>query len=286
MNRSFVSSAIFGCVGGSMNVVLTLVLLTHVNSPLFESGKQTSLNPVFVGSILDTPHIWVGVFTLGFVPVFVTAATRLVAPTGGFLSLLGGVTYIVLTSPVPEDITGPTGIFIEGPVYASSYAKSWYAWLPMLMVAGVAEFALRYEYGFGDDRLRYLPDFRLSRSKFWLIICSVGFFVGLGVGLLDTHYYFQTDIVPILFILVPTGVATAATLAALFTRGLLAPLTLYAVVAPAIVTDTVFPSYPSPEGPHPELSFLYLSLAVSTLALLELAIRSRYLDWDGGIFAG
>lgn len=286
MNRSLVGSAVLGCLGGLVNVVLTLELLTHVNSPLFEPGERTPLNSVFVGSVLDTPHIWVGVFALGFVPVFVTAATRLVVPSGGFVSLLGGVAYTVLTSPAPEAMTGPTGLVIEGPVYASSYAKSWYAWLPVLLVAGVAEFALRYEYGVGDARLRHLPDVPLSRSGFWLIVCSAGFFVGLGVGLLDLPSYFQTDISTVLVVLVPTGVATATSLAALLSRGLVAPLALYAFVAPAIVAEAVFPSYPTPEGPHPELSFLYLSLAVSILALLELVIRSRDPDWDSGIFTG
>ncbi|SEQ72887.1 hypothetical protein [Natrinema salaciae] len=286
MNRSLVGSAVLGCLGGVVNVVLTLALLTRVNSPLFRPGEQTSLNSVFVGSIFDTPHIWVGVFTLGFVPVFVTAATRLVAPSVGFVSLLGGVASTVLASPVPEGMTGPTGLVIDGPVYASSYAKSWYAWLAVLLVAGVAEFVLRYEYGVGDDRLRHLPDFPLSRSRFWLIVCSAGFVVGLGVGLLDLPSYVQTDISTVLVVLVPTGVATAATLAALLSRGLVAPLALYAFVAPAIVADAVFPSYPSPEGSHPELSFLYLSVAVSVLALLELVIRSRDSDRDGGIVAG
>ncbi|WP_408956725.1 hypothetical protein [Natrinema sp. 74] len=274
MNRSLVGSVVLGCLGGFLNVVLTLGMLTHVNSPLFEPGNPTSLNAVFVGSVLETPQIWIGVFALGFVPVVVTAATRLVAPAGGLGLLLGGVVSLVLTAPAPEAVMGPTELFIEGPVYASSYAKSWYAWLSLLIVAGVAEFTLRSEYGFGDDRLRHLPDFLPSRSRSWLTLCSAGFVVGLGVGLLDLPNYVQTDVSTVCFVLVPTGVATAAMLAGLRFSGLVAPLTLYAVAAPAIVAATVFPSSPAPEGPHPGLSFLYLSAAVFVLALLELAIRS------------
>lgn len=284
MKRSLVGSAVLGSLGGLMNVVLALALLTRVNSPLFEPQKSTAFNAVYVGSVLDTPQVWVGVFALGFVPIFASAATRLVAPTGGFLSLLAGVAFIVMTAPAPGVVTGPTDLFVDGPIYASSYAKSWYTWLSLLIVAGVAEFALRFGYGFGDDRLRHLPAFPPSRSRRWLTVCSVGFVVGLGVGLLDLPYYVQTDVSTVLFVLVPTGVATAVALGALFSRGFVTPLALYAVVAPAIVVATVFPSHPSPDGSHPELSFLYLSFAVAALTLLELVIRSRYRDWDGGTF--
>ncbi|WP_222919073.1 hypothetical protein [Natrinema sp. SYSU A 869] len=146
MNRTLVGSIVAGILGGLANVAVTLELLERVDSPLFESGRETTLNPAVIGSVADAPHVWLGVFALGFLPLFVTAVTRLLAPTGGFAALLGGVAYIVLTAPVPEQVAEN---LIEGPFYATNYAKSWYAWLPLLLVAAVAEFALRRGYGLG-----------------------------------------------------------------------------------------------------------------------------------------
>ncbi|QLK25996.1 hypothetical protein HYG81_18270 [Natrinema zhouii] len=287
MNRTLAGSAILGFLGGLVNVAVTRTLLTHVDSPFFELGRDAAPNAVIIRSIRDTPQLWIGVFALGFVPLFITASTRLLAPTGGFAALLGGVAYVVLTSPFPQGETSASGIFVNGPFYASNYAKSWYAWLSLLLVAGVAEFALRRGYGLRDGRLRHLPDLSLSRSQFWSVTLVMGALVGLGVGLLNPLYYYQSDLSTVLAVLVTAGAATWIALAALLSRGLVTPLALDAYWAQGIVAATVFPPHPSPEShTHPELLFLFLSVAVSLLGLLELAIRSRYRGWDGGSFTG
>lgn len=288
MNRSLVGSVIAGLLGGLANVAVTLELLERVESPFFEPGRETALNSAMIGSIADTPHVWLGVFALGFVPLFATTATRLIAPAGGFAALLVGVAHTVLTAPVPEATPAATGRLVEGPFYASNYAKSWYAWLPLLLVAGVAEFALRRGYGFGDEHLRHCPTFPLSRSQRWAVVLGSGLLVGLGIGLLSSTWaYYQSDISTVLETLVLGCIATTIALGTLVSRGLVTPTVLYVYGVQGIVAAMVFPSYPSPEAHlHPGIVFLFLSLAVSVLALLEWGLRSRVRGWNGGTFAG
>ena len=286
MNRSLIGSVIAGLLGGLANVAVTLELLERVESPFFEPGRETALNSAMIGSVADAPHVWLGVFALGFVPLFVTAATRLLAPAGGFAALLGDVAHTVLMAPFPEATPMVGGLLVEGPFYASNYAKSWYAWLPLLLVAGIVEFALRRGYGFDDERLRYLPTLPLSRSQHWTIALGAGLLVGLGIGLLDPTSYYQSDAPTVLEILVPGCIATAIALTALLTRGLVTPMALYVYWTSGIVEATVFPPHPSPEHhTHPAVMFLFLSVALPLLALLEWALRSRVRGWDGGVFA-
>ena len=244
MNRALLASIAAGLLGGLANVAVTLALLRRVGSPFFEPGRETALNPTIIGSVADAPHVWLGVFALGFIPLFVAAATRLLAPAGGFAALLVGVGYTVLTAPEP---VRASGVLVEGPFYASNYAKSWYAWLPLLLVAAVAEFALRRGYGLGDRRLRRLPSLPLSRSRSAAVALGTGLLVGLGIGLSNPTSYYQTSASAVLGVLVPGAVATAIALAALLFRGLVAPMTLYAYWATGIVAAVVFPPHPSPE---------------------------------------
>ncbi|QRV15263.1 hypothetical protein JMJ58_20565 [Haloterrigena salifodinae] len=288
MNRSLTASVIAGLLGGLANVTVTRELLERVGSPFFEPGRETALNPATIGSVADAPHVWLGVFALGFVPLFATTATRLLAPAGGFAALLVGVVHTVLTAPFPEETPMLWGALVEGPFYASNYAKSWYAWLSLLLVAGVAEFALRRGYGLGNERLQHLPTLPLSRSQLRAVVLGSGLLVGLGIGLLSsTGAYYQSDIWTVLTILVPGCIATAIALTALLTRGLVTPMALYTYWTASIVEGTVFPPQPSPERhAHPEVLFCFLSVALSLLALLEWRLRSRVRGWDGGPFAG
>ena len=287
MNRSLVASICAGLLGGLANVAVTRELLVRVDSPFFEPGRETALNSAMIGSVADAPHVWLGVFALGFVPLFVTTATRLLAPAGGFAALLVGAAHTVLTAPFPDATPKHWGRLVEGPFYASNYAQSWYAWLPLLLVAGVAEFALRRGYGLGDERLRHCPTLPLSRSQRWSIALGSGLLVGLGVGLLSTTSYYQSDASTVLVTLVPGCLATTIALIALLTRGLVTPTALYAYWTAGTVEATVFPPHPSPEyHTHPEFLFLFLSVALPLLALLEWKLRSRVRGWDGGPFAG
>ncbi|ELZ16414.1 hypothetical protein C477_15320 [Haloterrigena salina JCM 13891] len=288
MNRSLVASVTAGVLGGLANVMVTRELLERVDSPFFEPGRETALNPGTIGSVADAPHVWLGVFALGFVPLFATTATRLLAPGGGFVALLVGVVHTVLTAPFPEGTPMAWGTLVEGPFYASNYAKSWYAWLSLLLVAGVAEFALRRGYGLGDERLRNLPTLPLSRSQLRAVVLGSGLLVGLGIGLLSsTGAYYQSDIWTVLTILVPGCIVTAIAIAALLTRGLVTPMVLYAYWTAGTVESTVFPPHPAPEyHTHPEVLFLFLSVALPLLACLEWVLRSRVRGWDGGVFAG
>lgn len=181
MNRPSVTSIAVGTAGGIASAVVVGVLLSAFDYHVVTTATERwTLLP--------------GAFVLGFATVAVSAHTGLVSPGGGFLALLTTVVYIELTTAPPQAVVERgDDVIVDGSFHALSYADTWYVWLALLLVAGVAEFAIRRGYELGDDRLRNLPVLPLSRTDVWLVVAGCSVAVGLATmtllvrgGLWDT----------------------------------------------------------------------------------------------------
>lgn len=245
-------------VGGLANATVVLALFARAGYPALESPAELAV-------------LALTAFTLGFVSLFASAHARLLTPAVGFLAVLAGTVYTELTTPMPE--WGELGdyVIVEGPTHIASYANSWYVWLSLVLFAGVVEFAVRRGYGLGAHRLRNLPDVPLSRAE---LVWFVGGIAGL-VGLATTLLVIQAGIRPAasgVFVFVAATAVAAVPLAALLTRGLLAPILLFALLVPYFLTVEVFVTTDSPVH---ILLFGPYAVVLAVVAVLEAAIRSR-----------
>lgn len=234
-----------------------------------------------LASVPDVALLLATTFLVGFLPVLISAHTRLLTPALGWLGILTGTTYLELSTPAPAWSQLGEYVVVDGPTHVSSYANTWYVWLALFSVVGVVEFAVRRGYGIGDERLRHLPALPLSHSALTGTVGGAACLVGLATTLL----VLRAGIRPPAAATVVFGFATAVTaipLAALLARGLLAPTVLFAPV-PYFLLYEVFRTTDSP------VHILLFGLWAVVLALawaLEEALRSRLGGWNGGRFAG
>lgn len=269
MSRPTPATVAAATIGGLANVAVVLVLYGRAGYPAFES--ISGMTPLAVTA-----------FALGFVPVLVTAHTRLVAPAVGLLAVLAGTAYVELTSPAPEWGERSGHVIVEGPTHVASYANTWYVWLAMLLVAAVVEFAIRRGYGVGNRRLRHLPDLPLPRDGLAWFVAGSGALVGGATTLLVLRSGIRPPLAAT-FVFVAAAAVTAVPLAALLARGILSPVVLFALLVPYFLTVEVFVTTDSP------VHILFFGPYAIVLALawaLEALVRSHLEGWDGGRFAG
>lgn len=270
MNLVSRRSLAVGVFGGIVNSAIVYALLTYFDNPLFRSGSLLS-------------SVVVEAFLLGFLALALAAHTGLIAPAGGFAASLGGIAYLEVTSPAPEKMGELGGhAIVDGPFYVWYYADTWYVWVSLLVVAGVAEYAIRFGYDVGTHRLRNLPAFPPTRSDIAALTAGAGALVGASTILLLSESF--TTSVPILsFVFLLTAAGTAAPLLALVSRGVVTPLGLYALYAPAsLITAAIT----STDGPVWVSLFGFGLVLAPLLWKLEELLRSRYLGWNGGRFTG
>lgn len=268
MNLITKLSAAIGILGGLAHVVLVIALLLYFDYHPFVTSTELVL-------------LSAGVFVLGALPLAVSAYTRLLVPGGGLLALAASVTVVEATTPAPQKVGELGGhAIIDGSFHALRYADSWYIWLSLLLVAGVAEFTIRRGYALGDDRLRHLPEFSLVRSRLWTVVAACSIVVGTGtmVLLIDGTLW---DTVPGYVIgFAAAAAATAVPFAALLARGLVSPILLYSLV---ITTHARAEAFLSPDGLA--IVFLgFMAVVFAIVAAIEWLVRSRLFGWDGGRF--
>ena len=269
MNRPSSTSIAVATLGGLVHVTVVFVLFIRFDYPILESTAAIVYNAI-------------AAFTFGFVPVLIAAHTGLLVPVSGFTALLVGVTGAELASPAPEWGTMGEYTTVDGPIYVAQYSSSWPAWIALLLVAGLAEFAIRRGYRLGDRRLRNLPPLPLSDRGRTRLVASGSICFGLGTVLLAgvSSGLDPTETVVVF------GLATAAAgvvLATLLARGLVVPLTIFALWTPNVLYTEAFRSTDS--GLH-LLLFGALAVVCAVCWKLEEVIRTRYRGWDGGRFAG
>ncbi|WP_226006670.1 hypothetical protein [Natrinema salinisoli] len=269
MTRSSVTSIAIGTGGGIASVVVVGALLSYFDYDVVTSASE----------------LWMllpGAFVLGFVTVAVSAHTRLVSPGGGFAALLTTVVYAELTTDAPWAVVERgDGLIVEGSFHALSYAETWYVWLALLLVAGVAEFAVRRGYGLGDARLRNLPALPLSRTDLWLVVTACSVAVGFATMILLVRGNLWDTVPGYAIGFVAAAVATAVPLAVLLSHGIVSPFVLYSWIVTATLQTEAFTAPDS--GLH--IPLLGASAIVfGIVAVLELLVRSRLRGWDGGKF--
>ena len=255
--------------GGLANVAIVLALYARADYPTLEST-------------VDIAGLVIPVFAVGFVPILVSAHTRLLSPTVGFLAALVGTTYVELTTPMPE--WGELGgyVVVDGPTHVASYANTWYVWLSLVLVAGLLEFALRRGYDVADERLRHLPPLPLSRAA---LAGTVAGFAGL-VGIATALLVLRAGIRPPAAALIVFAAAAAVTVVpiwAVLARGLVLPAALFAVVVPYFLIVEVFVAT---ECPVHLLLFGPYAVVLALVGALEAALRARLRGWNGGRFVG
>ncbi|WP_306053119.1 hypothetical protein [Natronococcus wangiae] len=266
MTRLPFRTAALATVGGVGNAAVVLALYARAEYPTLES----------------TVGLAAPVFAVGLVAVLVSASTRLVAPTVGFLAALIGTTYVELTSPMPECGELRGYVVVDGPTYVADYANAWYVWLSLALVAGLLEFAIRRGYGIADGRLRNLPAFPLSRTAIAGTVAGFAGFVGIATALLVLRAGIRPPLAA-LVVFAAAAAVTAVPLRALLARGLLSPVLLFAVVVPYFLIVEVFVATDSPV--HLVLFGSY-AVVLSLVGALEAAFRSRIRGWSGGRFVG
>lgn len=268
MDRRSVSTIALASAAGLGNVAVVLALYARADYPILESSVDVAL-------------LVVTGFVVGFVPLAVSAHTRLLAPAAGFVGVLAGTVYLELTSPVPEWSELGGYVVVDGPTHVGSYANTWYVWLALLLLAGTVEFAIRRGYGIGDRRLRNLPELPIPRPVLaWTVTVSAAL-VGVATMLLVIRSGIEPSPVALVVFAV-TGAVVAVPLAALLARGLLLPIVLFALLVPYFVIVEVFVTTDSPVH---ILLFGPYAVVLAAAWLLEAAVRSRLRGWDGGRFA-
>lgn len=264
MTRLSPSSVAIGAVGGIANAALVVALIETAGYPVSDSTGEIAVAAVVA-------------FGLGFVPSFVSAHTRLLAPGIGLGALLAGVAYHSLTTPPAEQLYELGGHpIVSGPTLFTRYETLLPVWIALSLVAGLAEFAIRRGYGLGNRRLRYLPSLPLSRVAIAGLVVGSGSLVGLGAA-----YAFRLDFPVVAFAF--GAAVTVVPIAALLSRGLVAPLALVAVWVPRVFHIEAFGD---PHGPFHLIFLGILAIACAIVAALEALLRSRYRGWDGGRFTG
>lgn len=268
MDRRPVATLALASVAGLGNVAVVLALYARADYPI-------------LGSSIDVAPLVVTGFVVGFVPLLVSAYTRLLAPAVGFVAVLAGTVYLELTSPSPEWSELGGYVVVDGPTHVGSYANTWYVWLALLLLAGAVEFAIRRGYGIGNRRLRNLPDLPIPRPVLAWTVAGFAALVGVATTLLVIRSGIEPSPVALVVFAVTSGVV-AVPLAALLARGLLLPIVLFAALVPYFVTVEVFATTDSPVH---ILLFGPYAVVIAAAWLLEEAVRSRLWGWDGGRFA-
>ncbi|ELY30888.1 hypothetical protein C500_07618 [Natrialba magadii ATCC 43099] len=264
--RPSLRSLAAGAIGGLLNVTCILALFARGNYPVLDSPTQLAVL-VLAG------------FTLGFVALFITSYTRLLTPAVGFLAVLAGAAYLELTTPLPEWDELGGYVIVDGPTHVSSYAHTWYVWLSLVVVAGLVEFGLRRGYGVGDGRLRNLPSFPLSRIGLGRTVATAAGLVGLATALLVLRAGIQPSASVLVGFVVATAVA-AVPLAALFSRGLVIPVVLFALVPYALAVEVFLTT----DSPVHILLFGPYAVGLLIAAAVEYWLRAKLGGWDGGRF--
>lgn len=258
-----------GVVGGLTNALAVGGLLTYYDYQILLSGGRITA-------------LVLAAFGLGFGAALLSAHTGFVAPGGGFLALLATVVIVELTSPAPQKVgeLGGNNI-VEGSFHAMHYAETWYLWLVLLGVAGVAEFAIRRGYGVRDESLRNIPELPLSRSGVVRSVAVCSGTVGAATMLVLVQGTLWDHVGGYAIGFVAAAIATAVPFAALLSRGVVVPVVLYGLVAATTFRTEVFGS----PGSGLNIVFFGVSAVVLALvALLELFVRSRLGGWNGGRF--
>ena len=219
------------------------------------------------------------VFAFGFLAVLLSAHTRLLSPVVGLPTLLAWATYRDVASPAPEWSELSGHLVVDGSVYLTSYAGTWYVWLATFVVLAAVEYGVRTHYGIRAERLRNLPPVPSSRRATTLVAGAIGGTFGVavvawtaGVGVSPTL------IVPVLA--VTTALAAAVPVAAAVARGLITPIACFlAFVVPVLLNQT----FVGGEG-GPVFLLLLGPLAVgfAIVGALENALRSRLSGRSGG----
>lgn len=269
MNRPVRTSLVSGAVGGLMSVGVVGTLLSYFDNHV-------------VMSPLDFWALVLGAFVLGLISVWFSAYTGLLSPGGGLLLVLVTVVSVELTTPSPQQIGELGGnAIIDGSFFALSYASTWYLWLALLLVAGVGEFAIRQGYEYHDDRLRNLPKLPLSRGELVILVSGCSVIVGLATMGVLVHGQLWDTISGYSIGFASATVATAISLTALLSRGIITPFLLYSWLLTKSLHTEVFTS---PETGLHILLVGIASLALAIVAALELLVRHRLLGWNGGNF--
>lgn len=269
MNRPNKKSMLAGTAGGIVSAGIVGMLLLYFDYHVIMSPADFW---VFV----------VGAFLLGSISMGFSSYTGLLVPGGGFLLILVAVVSVELTTPAPQQVGKLGGnAIVDGSFHMFSYASTWYLWLTLLLVAGVAEFAIRRGYEYHDDRLRNLPELPLSRYELGIIVSGCSILVGLAtmIVLIQSQLWDAISGYGIGF--AAATVATAIPLTALLSRGIVTPFLLYSWVLTNSLHTEVFTS---PEtGLHIALVGI-ASFVFAIVSVLELLVRYRLLGWDGGNF--
>lgn len=268
MNRPATISLVLSILGGLTNAAVVTGLLLYFDYPLVQTNAG-------IGALA------VAAFCFGFVPLFVTAETKLLSPSIGFIVLLVGVTYVEVTTPSPKSV-GQLGAnnIVEGPFHIYNYADSWYLWLALLLAVGIGEFAIRRGYGVGDRRLSRVPDLPLSKTSSVLMIPGSGILLGGATALLisvSLGFSLTESLIIGSFVAVDTVLA----LTALLSTGIVTPFLLFVIWIPIVLRALVFGS-PSGVAPLVVPGFLIILLAIAWL--VEFIVRFRFRGWDGGQF--
>ncbi|WP_049922884.1 hypothetical protein [Halopiger djelfimassiliensis] len=267
MRRSSTALGI-AALGGLVNAGTVLALYARGDYPALESTGWIA--------VLVTMTV-----VLGFLPVFVSAYTRLLTPAVGWIAVFAGTVVLEVRSPMPE--WGRLGeyVVVDGPTYVSSYATAWYVWLALLSFVGVVEFAVRRGYGIGDGRLRNLPTLPLSRRSRRLIGGGAACLVGLATTLLVVRTGIDPTVTAVVVFLFTVAV-TAVPLAAVLGEGIVTPTVLFTPVLYALVYEvfltTGSPVYLLLFGPY--------ALVLVAVWKLEAGLRARLGGWNGGRFTG
>lgn len=269
MTRPAARSIAIAVPGGAVHAAVVTGLILAADYPMVDSTGAIAAIAAFG-------------FVLGVAPLSLSVHTRLLAPASGLVALVAWTTYLEVTSPSPRivDELGGHAIY-DGPTYALDYVTAWPTWLVALSVAGLVEFAIRRGYGLGDARLRHLPDLPSSRSARRRIVAGTSALVGV-VTVVQVELSHAPSVVESALFFVAAAAATAVPLAALLSRGSVAPLAVLAFWLPRVLHVEAFGS--SDSGVH-LLLLGPLAIVCAIAWRLELWLRSRYLGWDGGRFA-
>lgn len=267
MSRPSTPTVAVATGAGLANVAVVLALYARAGYPALESAVEVAVLTVLV-------------FVTAFVPVLVSAHTRLLSPAIGFGAVLAGTVYLELTTPSPEWSELGGHVVVDGPTHVGSYANAWYLWLALTLLAGVVEFAIRRGYGVGDHGLRNLPQLPLSWGTLARTVVGFASLVGVTPMLLALRYGVHPS--AIAFVLfAATAAVVAVPLAALLSRGLLSPIVLFSILVPYFLLVEVFTTTDSPVH---ILLFGPYAVVLAVASLLEATIRSRLRGWNGGRF--
>ncbi|THE66049.1 hypothetical protein D8Y22_03755 [Salinadaptatus halalkaliphilus] len=258
-NRPSIRTVLVALAAGVANAGIVLALYARDAYPALESTGSTA-------GLVATMVV------VGVVPVFVSAYTRLFTPTLGLLAVLAGTTYLDVTSPSPE--WGELGGYaiVEGPTYVASYANAWHLWLALALYAGVLEFGIRRRYGVADGRLQNLPSLPRARSTIAGWTAGGAGLIALATTLLVLEAGIRPPVAAGAVFAVAFAVA-AVPVGGLFTRGLLAPLVLFALAVPYVL---VFEVFVTTDSPVHILLFGPYALVLAIVGALEATIRARF----------